>query len=97
MNSSIIKFSAIRSIKLLFKLFLEIFDELKVQGEINNQNLKNTFLEVETFLKKEHGVAVSLTPFLKYSNIIDENKSKQIRKRILDYGNSLIREIETQL
>jgi len=90
------QFTAIRAVKLLFRHFLEIFDELKFDSENNNKNLAATFKEIEEFLKTEHGVSVNLSPFLKYSNVIDENKSKQIRKRILDYGNSLIREIETQ-
>lgn len=90
------RFTAIRAVKLLFRQFLEVLDELKVDGDAKHDSLRVTFLEIESFLKKEHGVAVNLLPFLKYSNPIDENKSKQIRKRILDYGNSLIREIETQ-
>lgn len=96
MNTDRMKFTAIRSVKLLFRLFLEIFDELKVASEINHNKLQLTFSEVEEFLKKEHNISVNLQSFLKYSNVIDEDKCKQIRKRILDYGNSLIREIETQ-
>lgn len=96
MNAETMKFTAIRAVKLLFRQFLEIFDELKVDSENNARNLKETFVDIELFLKKEHGVSISLTPFLKHYNAIDDNKSKQIRKRILDYGNHLIREIETQ-
>ena len=96
MSMETMRFTAIRAVKLLFRQFLEIFDEIKVESENNNRNLKITFDEIEDFLKKEHGVVVNLQPFLKYSNVVDENKSKQIRKRILDYGNNIIREIETQ-
>lgn len=96
MGVETLRFTAIRAVKLLFKQFLEIIDELKVESENNNKNLKVTFEELEDFLKKEYGVAVNLQTFLKYSNVIDENKSKQIRKRILDYGNHLMREIDTQ-
>jgi hypothetical protein len=90
------RFTAERAVKLLFKLFLEILDEQKVEKEENQKNLENTFLELEEFLKKEHGISINLISYLKYSNNLDDNKIKQLRKRILDYGNSLLREIENQ-
>ena len=90
------RFTAERAVKLLFKLFLEILDEQKVENEENQKNLENTFLELEQFLKKEHGISINLISYLKYSNNLDDNKIKQLRKRILDYGNSLLREIENQ-
>ena len=96
MNFYNMRFTAERAVKLLFKLFLEILDEQKVESEENKKNLEKTFLELEDFLKKEHGISVNLISYLKYSNNLDDNKIKQLRKRILDYGNSLLREIETQ-
>jgi hypothetical protein len=90
------RFTAERAVKLLFKLFLEILDEQKVENEENQKNLEITFLELEDFLKKEHGISINLISYLKYSNNLDDNKIKQLRKRILDYGNSLLREIENQ-
>jgi hypothetical protein len=90
------RFTAERAVKLLFKLFLEILDEQKVENEENQKNLEITFLELEQFLKKEHGISINLISYLKYSNNLDDNKIKQLRKRILDYGNSLLREIENQ-
>jgi hypothetical protein len=48
------QFTAERAVKLLFKLFLEILDEEKVENEENQKNLEKTFLELEDFLKKEH-------------------------------------------
>jgi hypothetical protein len=90
------RFTAERAVKLLFKLFLEILDEQKVQNEDNQKNLEITFLELEEFLKKEHGISINLISYLKYSNNLDDNRIKQLRKRILDYGNSLLREIENQ-
>jgi hypothetical protein len=96
MNFYNMRFTAERAVKLLFKLFLEILDEQKVENEDNQKNLENTFLELEDFLKKEHGISINLISYLKYSNNLDDNKIKQLRKRILDYGNSLLREIENQ-
>jgi hypothetical protein len=96
MNFYNMQFTAERAVKLLFKLFLEILDEEKVENEENQKNLEKTFLELEDFLKKEHGISVNLISYLKYSNNLDDNKIKQLRKRILDYGNSLLREIENQ-
>ncbi len=96
MNFYTMQFTAERAVKLLFKLFLEILDEEKVENEENQKNLEKTFLELEDFLKKEHGISVNLISYLKYSNNLDDNKIKQLRKRILDYGNSLLREIENQ-
>jgi len=96
MNFYNMRFTAERAVKLLFKLFLEILDEQKVENEENQKNLENTFLELEEFLKKEHGISINLISYLKYSNNLDDNKIKQLRKRILDYGNSLLREIENQ-
>jgi hypothetical protein len=90
------RFTAERAVKLLFKLFLEVLNELKIENEENQKNLEKTFLELEDFLKKEHGISINLISYLKYSNNLDDNKIKQLRKRILDYGNSLLREIENQ-
>jgi len=90
------QFTAVRAVKLLFKLFLEILDELRVENDAKLQDLNQTFLELEVFLKKEYGISVSLIPYIKHTNMLDENKMKQLRKRVLDYGNSLLREIETQ-
>lgn len=96
MNFYNMRFTAERAVKLLFKLFLEILDELKVENEDNQENLEKTFLELEDFLKEKHGISINLISYLKYSNNLDDNKIKQLRKRILDYGNSLLREIENQ-
>jgi hypothetical protein len=59
------RFTAERAVKLLFKLFLEILDEQKVQNEDNQKNLEITFLELEEFLKKEHGISINLISYLK--------------------------------
>lgn len=91
-----IEFTAVRAVKLLFKLFLEILDELKIENDTKIKNLNNTLEDLEFFLKKEYGISASLTSHVKYVNLLDEDKMKQLRKRVLDYGNSLLREIETQ-
>jgi hypothetical protein len=96
MNFYNIRFTAERAIKQLFRTFLEILDELKIENDKNCKDLEKTFLEIESFLKKEHNISINLLSYLKYNNNLDENKLKQLRKRILDQGNSLLREIETQ-
>lgn len=90
------QFTAVRAVKLLFKNFLEILDELRVENDSKVKELEDTLEELEIFLKKEHGISVCLKTYVKYVNMLDESKVKQLRKRILDYGNSLLREIETQ-
>jgi hypothetical protein len=57
------RFTAERAVKLLFKLFLEILNEVKVENEANQKNLEKTFLELEEFLKKEHGISVNLISY----------------------------------
>jgi hypothetical protein len=93
---STMQFTAVRAVKLLFKSFLEIIDELRVENDSKIDDLHKTLEDLEVFLKKEHGISICLTSYVKYTNVLDEHKTKQIRKRILDYGNSLLREIETQ-
>lgn len=90
------QFTAVRAVKLLFRLFLEILDELKVENDAKIENLNKTLEDLENFIKKEHQISINLTSHVKHTNILDESKMKQLRKRILDYGNSLLREIETQ-
>ena len=41
MNFYNMRFTAERAVKLLFKLFLEILDEQKVENEENQKNLEN--------------------------------------------------------
>jgi len=96
MNFQNMQFTAERAVKLLFKQFLEILEELRIENKDNCNNLEKTFLELEEFLKKEHNISINLLSYLKYSNHLDDAKIKQLRKRILDQGNSLLREIETQ-
>ena len=96
MYMSPMQFTAIRVAKCLFKQTLEIVDEIKTANDAEIQKLAKTLQELEIFIKKESGISVSLAPYAKFVNVLDEDKNKQIRKRVLDYGNALIREIETQ-
>ena len=63
MNFYNMQFTAERAVKLLFKLFLEILDEEKVENEENQKNLEKTFLELEDFLKNCKVGKVYVTAF----------------------------------
>lgn len=94
---STMQFTAVRAVKLLLKLSLEILDELKIENDLKINELKISLEDLEAFLKREYSISVHLAPYVKYTNPLNEDKKRQLRKRILDTGNSLIREIETQV
>ncbi len=89
-------FSGVRAAKLLFKQTLEIVDEIRVENDVKIAELKKTLEGLEKFIKKEHNISVSLVRFADYTNVLTEAKVAAIRKRVLDTGNALIREIESQ-
>lgn len=89
-------FGAIRRVKLLFKFMLEMLAEIKTEHEISVKKLDCTLQDIEKFIKEKHGVDVPLRQLVRHSDFLDEDKSKLYRKRILDYGNALVREIEEE-
>lgn len=73
-----------KSVKLMYKNFLEILEDIKEQHDINFQKLFDSLPD-----KKKNQVI--------QANYLDERAFEYFRKKILDHGNECARSIQTEL
>lgn len=88
-------YGGIRRIVLAFKHNLEILAEIKREHDTSLEKLSQSLCDYEIFLKDKYGIDVELNHLLNHADYLDEQKIAIYRKRILDYGNTLKREMET--
>lgn len=87
-------FAGIRGIVLTFKHDLDVIAEIKKEHDSSIKKLCDSLEEYEVFLKEKYGIDIELCHLSKHADFLDDEKMSIIRKRILDYGNSLRREVE---
>jgi ribonucleotide reductase alpha subunit len=73
-----------RNIKILFKSFLVLLEDLHKEHEIN-------------FSKLEDNIPEKYKSIVSQANYFDEEKLKYIRKKVLDMGNEMIRDNDNNL
>jgi len=73
-----------RQIKFLFKSFLEILEEIQATHEINFDKLKDS-------LPEEYHELIEMADYF------DESHYEIYRKKILDLGNSVLRDYNSEL
>lgn len=95
-NTKALYFGAIRRLRLLFKFMLEMLAEIKAEHEISVKKLNLTLVDIERFVKEKHGIDIQLNQMVRHADFLDEEKAKLYRKRILDYGNALVRELDEE-
>ena len=93
-ENEIVKFSTLRGITLMFKNNLDVISELKAEHDKNVENLKRSLSDIEEFIKNRYNINISLLHLANHIDYLDSEKMQRIRKNILDYGNSIKREIE---
>lgn len=80
----------------MFKYALEIMQDIKTEHDEMVEKLGESLADMEDFIEKQ-GVKVELCHLTNYSNFLTEEKMNFFRKKILDRGNNLKREIELEL
>lgn len=88
-------YGGIRRIILTFKHDLEILAEIKKEHDISLEKLSQSLCDYEVFLKEKYHIDIELNHLLNHADYLDEQKVLMYRKRILDYGNALKREMES--
>lgn len=95
-DRELIVFSSVRKVILTFKNDLEIISEIKKEHDISLSKLYSSLEDFEVFLKNKYNIDLELTHLANHAEFLDDAKMGIIRKRVLDFGNSMRREIETE-
>ncbi len=93
-DRDVLVFAGVRKIILVFKHDLDIITEIKKEHDISLSKLYNSLEDMEVFLKEKHGIEMELTHLTNHAEFLDDEKMGIIRKRVLDYGNTMKREME---
>lgn len=83
---AIVQVAAERKLIDLYKVFLRVLDELREEQQESLANFEEALEKCET-----PADVARLLPFLE---VVSEAKKQQLRKRILDCANDLIRELK---
>lgn len=92
-QGEVLRFRAEKRIDKMMILGLNVLQELRNQQENQIQKLGDSLMEIEEFLHEKYGVDIDLGHLVKHAEILDESQAKTYRKRFLDYGGELRREL----
>lgn len=92
-QEQVLRFRAEKRISRMTAFGLTIINELKIEQENQLWKLGESLLEIEEFLNQKHKIDIDLAHLAKHGVFLDEAKMKAIRKRFLDYGGELQREL----
>jgi hypothetical protein len=92
----ILCFNACRKLVIQYKRFLDLLADLQADNDQHSEKLIDALREIEDRLNREQGISVSLSQHALQSICFDADKLKRMRKQILDFGNDLKRETETE-
>ncbi len=92
----ILAFASIRKIILTFKHDLNVLSEIKREHDASLNKLHASLEDFEVFLREKHGVDIELTHLVNHAEFLDDDRMAMIRKRILDFGNTMKREMEEE-
>ncbi len=94
-DKEIAVFGGVRKITLMFKHSLDMLAEIKKEHDNSVSKLRESLEDIEMLLE-EKGFSVQLSHLANHADYLDENKMGIYRKRTLDYGNALRREMEQE-
>lgn len=93
-DSDLIKFNSIRKIVLCFKHSLEILNDIKLEHDKRLSELYKSLEDLEIFVKDKTGFDLEFCHLSNHVDFLSDEKIALLRKKILDYGNNLKREME---
>lgn len=88
-------FRQTRRIVSMWNFALEQIQDIKTEHDNSIEKLLESLSDMEAFLE-ERGISVELCHLVNHATFLDENRMKFYRKKILDHGNNLKRELETE-
>lgn len=88
-------FRQTRRIVSFWNFFLSLVEDIKIEHDSMVDKLGESLANLEDFCESK-GISIEMCHLTNYANFLDEAKIKQIRKKILDHGNNLKREIESE-
>ena len=89
------KFRQTRRLVSLWKFALEQIADIKTEQDNAVERLVAALGDMEDNLK-EKGVDIELTHLAHFAEFLDDKRAEFYRKKILDHGNNLKREIEAE-
>ena len=89
------KFRQRRRIISLWNFALSLISDIQQDHDAMVEKLGQSLGDLEDFAA-DKGIELELCHLANYANFLDENKMKSLRKKILDHGNDLIRELESE-
>lgn len=92
-QGQVLRFRAEKRISRMMAFGLGVLNELKVEQENQLTKLGDSLLEIEEFLSEKYSIDIDLGHLAKHGEFLDDAKMKAIRKRFLDYGGELQREL----
>lgn len=79
----------------MWKCSLEQIQDIKTEHDNALERLVNALGDMEDHLR-DRGVAVELGHLAHFADFFDDKRAEFYRKKILDHGNSLKREVENE-
>lgn len=89
------KFRQKRRIISLWNFCLGMLSDIHQDHDSMVEKLGQSLGDLEDFTSQK-GIDLEFCHLANYANFLDENKMKAYRKKILDHGNDLIRELENE-
>lgn len=87
------RFRAEKRIDNMMVFGLNVLREIKDAQDSQMEKLSDSLEEIEAFLLEKHGIQIDLAHLAKHAEYLDETQAKSIRKRFLDYGGMMRREL----
>lgn len=94
MDFGIFRFQAIRRLIVCFKHSIGILEEVRADHDSAIDKVSESLADIEVFLKDRYNVDIELQHLIKHMEFFDEERFQYWRKKILDHGNALKRELE---
>ncbi len=95
MNINEQQFRQTRRVVSMWKCALEQIQDIKTEHDNAIENLLQSLEDMEEHLKKR-GVDIELCHLANAAGFFDDKRMEFYRKKVLDHGNSLKREIENE-
>ncbi len=90
------KFRDIRRLTSMFKFALDQIQDIRTEHDTARDTLFNSLLDLEKWLEEKHGVQIELCHLINGADFLTDERVKFYRKKILDHGGELKREIENE-
>ena len=89
----IARFRGEQRISSMMKYSLDILNDIREQQSIQVNKLGESLLDIESFLNERYDIDIDIAHLTKHAEFLDEFQFAIIRKKILDYGGVLRREL----